>query len=150
MLEQAIVDMQRVSGPQLQVQLQHDGLGVLSVQQPRTPQLRHSGPVSPEKIWGSKGAVEVPQMFATGGVGATQLIGAIGTVSGSVAAQGGRQTAGGLGLSAWEGAEGAGARPGLSGRGGAAAFVCGIAAFILTVALPGARKTLPIPTQEFI
>ena len=71
-------------------------------------------------------------------------------VPGSVAAQGSRQTAGGLDLGAWQGAKGAEARLGLSGRGGAAAFIGGIATFILTVALPGARKTLPIPTQEFV
>lgn len=142
--------MQRVSGPQLQVQLQHDGFGVLGVQRPGTPQLRRNAPVSPEKIRGSKGAVEVPQTFATGGVRATSLVCAVGTVAGSVAAQGGGQTAGGLGLGAREGAEGAEAGPGLGGRGGAAAFVCGIATFVLTVALPGARKTLPVPTQEFI
>lgn len=149
-LQQAIVDVQRVSGPQLQVQLQHDRLGVLCVQQPGTPQLRPGAPVSPEKIWGSKGAVEVPQTFPTGSVGATQLICAIGAVTGSVAAEGGRQTAGRVGLRTREGAEGAEARPGLGGRGGAAAFVCGIPTFILTVALPGVGKTLPIPTQEFI
>lgn len=149
-LQQAIVHMQRVSGPQPQVQLQHDGLGVLSVQQPGTSQLLHSAPVRPEKIWGSKGAVEVAQMFATGGVGASQLVGAVWTVTGSVAAQGGRQTAGGLGLGAREGAEGAEAGLGLSGRGGAAVFIGAVATFILTVAPPGARKTLPIPTQEFI
>lgn len=142
--------MQRVSGPQPQVQLQHDGLGVLGVQQPGTSELCNSAPVSPEKIWGSKGAVEVPQTFATGGVGAPQLVGAVGTVAGSVAAQGGGQTAGGLGLGAREGAEGAEARLGLGGRRGAAAFVGGIAAFILTVALPGAGKTLPVPAQELI
>ncbi len=89
-------------------------------------------------------------MFATGGVRAAQLIGAIGAVTGSVAAQGGGQTTSGLGLCAWEGAEGAEARLGLGGRRRAAAFVSGITTFILTVALPGSRKTLPIPTQEFI
>lgn len=149
-LQQAIVDMQRVSRPQPQVQLQHNGLGVLGVQQPGTSELRHSASVSPEKIWGGKGAIEVPQTFAAGGVGAPQLVGAIGTVTGSVAAQGDGQAAGGLALGAGEGAEGAEARLSLSGRGGAAAFVGGIATFVLTVALPGAGKTLPIPTQELI
>lgn len=72
------------------------------------------------------------------------------TVTGSVAAQGGGQTTGGLGLGAREGAEGAEARLGIGGGRGAAAFICGVATFILTVALPGARKTLSIPTQEFI
>lgn len=142
--------MQRVSGTQPQVHLQHDGLGVLGVQQPGTSQLRRSASVWPEKVRGSEGAVEVPQMFATGGVGAAQLVTAIGTVVGSIAAQGGRQTAGGLGLGTRQGAEGAEAGLGLSGRGEAAAFIGGVATFILTVALPGARKTLPVPTQEFV
>jgi len=149
-LQQAIVDVERVPGPQLQVQLQHDGLGVLGVQRPRAPQLHDAAPVGPEEIRGRKGAVEAAQALAAGGVGAAQLVCAVGTVPGSVAAQGGRQAAGGLGLGAREGAEGAEAGTGLGGRGGAAAFVRGIAALILTVALPGARKTLPVPTQEFI
>lgn len=149
-LQQAIINMQRVSGPELQVQLQHNGLRVLGVQQPGTPELRHSTPVSPKKIWGRKGAVEVSQTFATGGVGATHLISAIGAVPLSIASQGSRQAAGGLGVCARQGAKGAEARLGLSGRGGAAAFICGIAAFILTVALPGTRKTLSIPTEKLI
>lgn len=142
--------MQRVSGPQLQVQLQNDGLGVLGVQQPGTPHLHRSAPISPEKIRGSKGAVKVPQPFAASGVRATQLICAIGTVRGSVAVQGGGKTTGGLSLGARKGAERAEARPGLGGRGGAVAFVCSITAFILTVAFPGVRETLPVPTEELI
>lgn len=122
-LQQAVVHMQRVPGAQLQVQLQHDGLGVLGVQPPRTPQLSHRAPVGPEKVWGGKGAVEVPQTFSTGGVGAAVLVCAIGTVPGPVAAQGGGQTAGGLGLGARDGAGGAEARPRLRGRGGTAAFI---------------------------
>lgn len=142
--------MQRVPGPQLQVQLQHDGLGVLGVQQPGAPQLRRGAPVGPEEIRGREGAVEVAEPLAAGGVGATQLVGAVGAVAGPVAAQGGGQAAGGLGLGAREGAHGAGARLGLRGRGGAAALVGGVAALVLAVALPGAGETLPIPAQEFI
>lgn len=149
-LQQAVVHMQRVPGPQLQVQLQHDGLGVLGVQRPGTPQLHRGAPVGPEKVWRSKGAVEVPQVFPTGGVGAAQLVGAVGTVPGSVTAQGGGQAAGGLGLGAGQGAKGAESRPGLGGRGGAAALVCGVSTLILTVTPPGARETLPVPTQELI
>lgn len=89
-------------------------------------------------------------MFAAGGVRAAQLIRAIWTVTGSIAAQCGRQAAGGLGLGARERAEGTQTELGLGGRRGAAAFVGAVATFILTVALPGARETLPIPTQEFI
>lgn len=65
-LHQAVVDMQRVPRPQLQVHLQHNGLGVLGVQRPSTSQLSHGAPGRPEKVWGSKGAVEIPQVFATG------------------------------------------------------------------------------------
>lgn len=89
-------------------------------------------------------------MFATGRVGAAQLICAVWTVTGSVAAQGSGQTAGGLGLGAGEGAEGAEAGSGLSGRRGTAAFVGAVATFVLTVALPRARQTLPIATEELI
>lgn len=150
LLQQAVVHVQRVAGAQPQVQLQHDGLGVLGVQQPGTSQFRRSAPVGPEEIWGSKGAVEVPQVFAAGGVGAAQLICAVRTITGSIAAQRSRQAAGGLGLGARERAEGAEAELGLGGRRGAAAFVSAVATFILTVALPGARETLPVTTQEFI
>lgn len=149
-LQQAIINMQRVSGPQLQVQLQHDGLGVLGVQQPGTPELCRSAPISPEKIWGRKRAIEVSQTFAAGGVRTTLLISAIRAVPRSIASQGSGQAAGRLGLCARQGAKRAEARLGVSGRGGAAAFICGIAAFILTVALPGARKTLSITTKELI
>lgn len=149
-LQQAIVDMQRVPGAELHVQLQHDGLRVLGVQQPGTPELRRGASVGPEKIWGSKGAVEVPEAFATGGVGTTLLICAIGAVPGSIAAQGNRQAAGGLGLRARQGAKGAEARLCFGGGYGAAALIGGITAFILTVALPGARKTLSISTEELI
>lgn len=146
MLQQAIVDMQRVSGPQAQVQLQHDGLGVLGVQQPGTSQLHCGPPVRQEKVRGSKGAIKVHQVFATGGVRAVQLVSAVWTVLDPVAVQGGWQAAGGLGLSARQGANGAESKMRLGGRRGAAAFIGGIATFILTVALPGARKTLPIST----
>lgn len=149
-LLQPVVDTQRVSGAQLQVQLQDDGLGVLGVQRPRAPQLRRSAPVGSKEIRGSKGAVEVAQAPAAGGVGAAQLVGAVGTVAGAVAAQGGRQAAGGLGLGARQGAQGAKAGTGLGGRGGASAFVRAVAALVLAVALPGARKTLAVPTQEFV
>lgn len=142
--------MQRIPRPELQVQLQHDRFGVLSVQQPGTPQLLHGAAIGPEKIRGSKGTIEVPQTFATGGVGTAQLVTPVRAVPGSVAAQGGRQAAGGLDLGARQGTKGTEAGLGLGGRRGAAAFVCGIPTFILTVALPRARKTLPIPTQEFI
>lgn len=149
-LQQAIINVQRVSGPELQVQLQHDGLGVLGVQQPGTPELCRSTPVSSEKIWGRKGAIEVSQPFATGGVRAPQLICAIGAVPRSIASQGSRQAAGGLGLCARQGAKGAEAWLGLSGRRGAAAFICGVTTFVLTVALPGAGKTLSIPAKELV
>lgn len=142
--------MQRVSGPKLQVQLQHNGLRVLGVQEPGAPELRRSTPVSPEKVRGREGAIEVFQTFATGGVGAAQFIGAIGAVPLAVATQGSGQAAGGLEGRAGQGAKGAETRLGLRGRRGAAAFIRGIAAFILTVALPGARKTLSIPTEELI
>lgn len=89
-------------------------------------------------------------MFAAGGVRAAQLVCAIRTVTGSVAAQCSWQAAGGLGLGARERAEGAETELGLGGRRGAVAFIGAVATFILTVALPGARETLPIPTQEFI
>ena len=150
LLQQAVVNVQWVSGPELQVQLQHDGFGVLGVQQPGAPQLGHRAAIRPEKIRGGKGAIEVPQTFPTGGVGATELIGSVRAVPGPVAAQGGRQTPGGLDLGAREGAKGAEAGLGFGGGRGAAAFIGGIAAFILTVALPGVRKTLPVPTEEFI
>lgn len=84
-LQQAVVHMQSVSGPQLQIQLQHNGFGVLGVQQPGAPHLLKGTAISPEKIWGGEGAVKVPQPFAAGGVRATQLIGAIRTVRGPVA-----------------------------------------------------------------
>lgn len=89
-------------------------------------------------------------MFSTGGVRAAQLICAIRAVSGSVAQQAGGQTAGGMGHSAWEGAEGTEAGLVLSGSVITVAFICGIATFVLTVAHPGTGKTLPISTQEFI
>lgn len=150
LLQQTIVHVQCVSRPELQVQLQHNRFGVLGVQQPGTLQLLHSAAIGPEEIWGSEGTVEVPQTFAAGGVRATQLVAAVSTVAGSVAAQGGGQAAGGLDFGARQGAEGTEAGLGLGGRGGAAAFICGIPTFILTVALPRAGKTLPVATQEFI
>lgn len=149
-LHQPVVHMQGVCGPQLQIQLQHNGLGVLRVQQPGAPQLGHGTPVGPEKIWRSEGSVEVPQTFAACGVRAAQLVGSIGAVPSSVAAQGGRQTTGGLGLCARQGTEGADARVELSRRGGAAALICGITTFILTVALPDSRNTLPVATKELV
>lgn len=149
-LQQTVVHVQRVSRTEPQVQLQHDGFGVLGVQQPGASQLCNRAPVRPKEIRGSEGAVEVPQMFATGRVGAAQLVCAVRTVTGSVAAQGGGQTAGGLGLGAGEGAKGAEAGSGLSGRRGATAFVGAVATFVLTVALPRARQTLPIATEELI
>ena len=146
MLQQAIVDVQRVSGPQAQVQLQHDGLGVLGVQQPGTSQLHCGPPLRPEKVRGSKRAIKVHQVFATGGVGAVQLVSAVWTVPDPVAVQGGWQAAGGLGLGARHRGDGAESEMRLGGRRRAAAFIGGIATFILTVALPRAWKTLPIPT----
>lgn len=142
--------MQRVPRPQLEVHLQHNGLGVLGVQRPGTSQLSHGAPGRPEKVWGSKGAVEIPQVFATGVARATQLVAPVRTVSGSVAEKAGGQTASRMGLRARQVAQGAEARQGFGGRGGAAVFVRGVATFILTVALPRARKALPIPTQELI
>lgn len=142
--------MQLVPRPQLQVHLQHDGLGVLGVQRPGAPQLSRGAPGGPEKVRGSKGAVEIPQVLATGVARATQLVAPVRTVSGSVAKKAGGQTARRMGLRARQVAQGAEARQGFGGRGGAAVFVRGVATFVLTVALPRARKALPIPTQELI
>lgn len=149
-LQQAVVDVEQISRPQLQVQLQHNGLGVLSVQQPGAPQLRSSAPLGVEKIRRGERAVKAPEAFAAAGVGAAPLVASVGAVGGTVAAQGGRQTVGGLSLCARQGARGAETRVGLRGRWGAASFVRGIAAFVLPVALPGARETLPIPAEELV
>lgn len=149
-LQQAVVDMQGVPGAQLQIQLQHDGLGVLGVQQPPTPELCQGASVGPEEIWRGKGAVEVSQTFPTGGVGTAQLIGPVRAVWGSVTTKGRREAAGGLGLGTRNRTKGAESRLSLCRRRGATTFVGGVSAFVLTVALPGARKTLSIPTQELI
>lgn len=150
LLQRPVVDVQRVPGAQLQVQLQHDGFGILSVQQPGAAQLGPHAPVSPEEIRRGEGAVEVPQATSAGGVGAAELVGAVGTVAGSVAAQGGGQAACGLGLGARDGARGAESRLSLGGGRDAATLVRAVATLILSVALPGVRETLPVPTQELV
>lgn len=149
-LQQAVIDVQQISRPQLQVQLQNNGLRVLSVQQPGASQLSVAATVRTEKIGRGKRAIKVPQTFATSSVRATQFVTSIVAVPGSVAAQARGQASGGLGLGARQRARGAEARLRLSGSRQAAAFIRGIPTFILTVALPGTRKTLPIPTEEFI
>lgn len=149
-LEQPVVDMQRVSGAEAQVQLQHDGFGVLGVQQPGAAQLRGGAPVGPEEVGRGEGAVEVAQAFAAGGVGAAQLIGAVGAVAGSVAAQGGGEAACGLGLGAGNGTWGAEARRGLGGGRPAAALIGAVATLVLTVAPPRARETLSVAAQELV
>lgn len=146
---QAVVNMHRIVRPQPQRYLQYDGPRVLGVQQPGAPQLSHGAPGRPRNLPGSKGAVEVPQVIATGGVGAAQLVRTIRTVSHSIAKKAGGQTASGPVLRAREVAKGAGARRDIGGRWGAGFFICGIAAFIIAIAPPNLRKALPIFTQEF-
>lgn len=85
-LQQAVVNVEGIPGPQLQVQLQHDGLGVLGVQQPGAPQLGHGVPVGVEEVRRGKGAVEVPQSLAAGGVRTAQLVAPVSAVSVAVAA----------------------------------------------------------------
>lgn len=150
LLQEAVVDVKRIPRPQLQVHLQHNGFGVLRVQQPGAPELRGSTVVRSEEIRWSKGTVEVAQTLATGGVGATGLIGAVGAIPGSVAAQGRGKTAGWQGFGARQRPNGTAARTSLGGGRGTRAFVGSVATFILTVALPRARKTLAIATQELI
>lgn len=50
LLQEAVVDVKRIPRPQLQVHLQHNGFGVLRVQQPGAPELRGSTVVRSEEI----------------------------------------------------------------------------------------------------